>query len=57
MGGYLLRGVGSLAFLIAVNFIGRPLGYGIPINLITVLLPSILGLPGLALVSLLQFLL
>jgi inhibitor of the pro-sigma K processing machinery len=56
-GKLLLRaGVAAVA-LILVNLIGSRFGYSVPLNLVTVLIPALLGLPGFFLVSLLQFLL
>jgi inhibitor of the pro-sigma K processing machinery len=56
-GRMLLRvGVSALA-LILVNLIGSRFGYAVPLNLVTVLLPTALGVPGFFLATLLQFLL
>lgn len=43
--------------LILVNGVGGLIGYRVPLNLITILVPTALGLPGFALVTLLQYLL
>lgn len=56
-GRLLLRLGVTTAALVVINLVGGRFGYGVPLNLITVLLPASLGVPGLFLVALMQFLL
>lgn len=56
-GRVLLRvGISALC-LIAVNLIGGRFGYEVPLNVVTVLMPVVLGVPGFFLATLMQFLL
>jgi len=48
-------GVSALC-LVAVNLIGGRFGYAVPLNLVTVLIPALLGVPGFFLATLMQFL-
>ena len=43
--------------IVLLNVIGSLIGFRIPLNLVTILVPTFLGLPGFALVALLQYLL
>lgn len=53
----LLRaGLTTLA-IVLLNTLGGLIGYRMPLNLVTILVPAFLGLPGFALVALLQYLL
>lgn len=55
-GSAMLRvGVSALC-LIAVNLIGGRFGYAVPLNLVTILIPAVLGVPGFLLAALMQFL-
>lgn len=56
-GRLLLRLGLTTAALVTINLVGGRFGYGVPLNLVTVLLPASLGVPGLFLVALMQFLL
>ena len=56
--GKLLARAGLTTFsIVLLNVIGGLVGFRIPLNLVTVLVPTFLGLPGFALVALLQYLL
>lgn len=57
-GGKLLtRATLTVLAIVLVNGVGSLIGYRVPLNLITILVPTVLGLPGFALVALLQYLL
>lgn len=56
-GGKLLARAGLTALaIIALNTVGPLVGYRLPLNPVTILLPTLLGLPGFVLVTLLQYL-
>lgn len=57
-GGKLLLRAGLTVFaVILLNGVGSLIGYRLPLNPVTILVPTLLGLPGFALVALLQYLL
>jgi inhibitor of the pro-sigma K processing machinery len=57
-GGKLLGRAGlTVLAVILLNGVGSLIGYHLPLNPVTILIPTILGLPGFALVALLQYLL
>ncbi len=53
----LMNSVLSVVILCLISIIGEYWGVHLPINLVTVLLMAVLGLPGLLLISVLYFLL
>jgi len=53
---YMVRTIAAVLLIVCVNIIGNNFGIHIPINIFTVLLTSLLGLPGLFTVIGLQFL-
>ena len=53
----LMNSVLSVVILCFISIIGEYWGIHLPINLVTVLLMAVLGLPGLLLISVLYFLL
>ncbi|NLW18080.1 MAG: hypothetical protein GX033_10675 [Firmicutes bacterium] len=56
-GGKLLGRAGlTVMAIILLNAVGTLVGYRVPLNLMTILLPTFLGVPGFALVVLLQYL-
>lgn len=55
-GKFFLRAGAFMLAIIVCNGIGKYWGYHIPLNLVTILLPALLGFPGFLLVALLQFL-
>ena len=44
------------ALIFAVNFLGVLTGFRMPLNLVTILVPVFLGVPGFVMVALLQYL-
>lgn len=43
--------------LLLMNVVGGLIGFRVPLNLVTILIPTFLGVPGFALVALIQYLL
>ncbi|NLY54379.1 MAG: hypothetical protein GX060_07170 [Firmicutes bacterium] len=56
-GKFLARSALTTLAIIGINLVGGLVGYRVPLNLVTILIPTILGFPGFALVTLLQYLL
>ncbi len=57
-GGKLLARAGlTVAAIVLLNGVGGLMGYRLPLNLVTILIPTFLGVPGFALVALMQYLL
>ncbi|MGI6649562.1 MAG: pro-sigmaK processing inhibitor BofA [Syntrophomonadaceae bacterium] len=52
----LINSAVGLFLLLLVNFVGSPFGFGLPINLVSVLVAGFLGLPGVLLLLVLSFL-
>lgn len=56
-GRYVLRVGIVTVVIIVINAAGQFVGFAMPLNLVTIAIPTVLGVPGLVMVALLQFLL
>lgn len=53
---YMLRTLAAIILIVCLNMIGNGFGIHVPINIFTVLLTSVLGIPGLMTIIGLQYL-
>lgn len=53
---FLRAGVAAIAIMV-INVAGQFIGFSVPLNLVTIVIPTLLGFPGLLMVAMLQFLL